>query len=83
MLRYFHDISFRSVALTTTGSVSLAVLTASYFLHQNDRKRFSSAVPTANMTVDTKVKTPFQVRMSGEKIYRGDLKSARGGISSE
>lgn len=61
MLRYFHNISFKTFA-TATGSVSLGLLTASYFhdLHQDYHKR-TFLVPAANMTVDRKIKTPFQV----------------------
>ncbi|KAI1847797.1 hypothetical protein JX266_006292 [Neoarthrinium moseri] len=62
MLRYFHNISFRSVA-ATAGSASLALFTASYFhaLHQDYRRRHSLAPPaTVKMTVDQKIKTPFQ-----------------------
>lgn len=64
MLRYFHNISFRSLA-TTTGSVSVVLFTASYFhsLHRDYHKRVINT-STAKMTVDQKIKTPFQVRPS-------------------
>lgn len=63
MLRYFHNISYRSF-VTTTGSVSIALFTASYFhnLHQDYLQRAITAA--AKMTVDQKIKTPFQVRVS-------------------
>ncbi|KAI5928683.1 Cu,Zn superoxide dismutase-like protein [Camillea tinctor] len=64
MLRYFHNISFRSFA-TTTSCVSLGLVTASYFhtLHQDyhTKSHLSNPVATRDkMATQNKIKTPFQ-----------------------
>ncbi|OTB07153.1 hypothetical protein M426DRAFT_318175 [Hypoxylon sp. CI-4A] len=86
MLRYFHGISFRSVA-TTTSFFCLGYATETYFHREKRNTLFSldtrrSVVPDTKMAIQNQVKTPFQTLFAVPMTCDGCVKSVSDALYS-